>query len=153
MSAETAIVMSIAMGRTLVLPPEQGMYLLEKQKHDDKAKKQKHKFTFTDFYHLFSVEKEHTGLDIISTKDFLEKEVMSGKIKSQRNPNQIMFPPKNITDFNGSELGGKDITDLGLWLRQLALTPKWNSDECIAIFPDGPPKPEDGENNNRVLRR
>ena len=34
MSMETVLAMAVAMGRTLVLPPEQGMYLLDKDKGD-----------------------------------------------------------------------------------------------------------------------
>ena len=50
MAMETALVMSHAMGRTLVLPPEQKMYLLQ---NGDKAQK-KH-FGFNDFFHLDAI--------------------------------------------------------------------------------------------------
>ena len=51
MAMETALVMSHAMGRTLVLPPEQKMYLIDKAKG-----KQQSAFSFNDFFHLDASE-------------------------------------------------------------------------------------------------
>lgn len=49
-------VMSHAMGRTLVLPPEKRFYLLGKADH-----RQKNEFGFGDFFHLDSIAVEHEG--------------------------------------------------------------------------------------------
>ena len=54
MSMETIVVMSHAMGRTLVLPPSQGVYLLRK----DRDKQRVH-FSFEDFYHMEQIGYEH----------------------------------------------------------------------------------------------
>ena len=73
---ETAVAMAHAMGRTLVMPPEQKMYLLGK-----KDKHSKNTLSFEDFYHFDSVAVEHAGVEVISTEEFLEREIMSGNIR------------------------------------------------------------------------
>lgn len=65
MAMETALVMSHAMGRTLVLPPEKRFYLLGKADH-----RQKNEFGFGDFFHLDSIAVEHEGFNVISTREF-----------------------------------------------------------------------------------
>lgn len=61
MAMETALVMSHAMGRTLVLPPEQRMYLLD---HKDAL-------GFGDFYHLDAISVEHRGFKVITMDEYL----------------------------------------------------------------------------------
>eukprot|EP00591_Stephanopyxis_turris_P001054 CAMPEP_0195522532 /NCGR_PEP_ID=MMETSP0794_2-20130614/20803_1 /TAXON_ID=515487 /ORGANISM="Stephanopyxis turris, Strain CCMP 815" /LENGTH=191 /DNA_ID=CAMNT_0040652307 /DNA_START=16 /DNA_END=588 /DNA_ORIENTATION=+ len=56
MGFETIIAMAHAMGRTLVLPPPRGIYLM-----GNRQNKQKTAFTFDDFYHLESLSVEHPG--------------------------------------------------------------------------------------------
>ncbi|KAL7511945.1 hypothetical protein ACHAXN_010049, partial [Cyclotella atomus] len=66
-------VLSHAMGRTLVLPPEQGMYLIDK-----KNEGQKSKFSFNDFFHLDAIAIEHKGFKVITTEEFLRREAITG---------------------------------------------------------------------------
>ena len=66
MAMETALVMSHAMGRTLVLPPEQRMYLI------DKGGKS---FSFNDFFHLDAISIEHRGFKVIRMEEFLVRVV------------------------------------------------------------------------------
>ena len=56
MSMETTVMMAISMGRTMVLPPELDLYLL-----DQKGEHGKHKtsFGFGDFFHFRRIEADH----------------------------------------------------------------------------------------------
>merc|ERR1711935_1195916 len=62
MSMETVVTMAVAMGRVLVLPPSQKMYLLGTAK-----------FNFADFFPLQETAQEHAGLEIISMEQYLEE--------------------------------------------------------------------------------
>lgn len=125
--------MALAMGRTLVLPPEQGMYLLG-SKHGG----QKHKFTFKDFFHFDSVEMEHPALNVITFEEFLKREAMSGNLKDPIT-GQPSFPPQNITNWDGRlhnyEAGKKGVFP---WLRKVTRSLDWDWGKCIAGFPKTP---------------
>jgi len=130
MSMETIVVMSHAMGRTLVLPPSQGVYLLRK----DRDKQRVH-FSFEDFYHMEQIGYEHDGLDIVSMEDFLKMEAMTGNLRNKTS-GVVQFPPNNRTDWNGM-----DVKELKEYLRDVTLTPlDWKPEACLAAFPsdDGP---------------
>lgn len=107
MAMETVVVLAHAMGRTLVLPPAQGMYLLRKDR-----RKQNTDFSFADFFHLESLANEHSGLDIISTEEFLKREAMTGHMKNMTT-GEVSFPPNNRTNWDG-----QDVKPLKEWLRQ-----------------------------------
>mmetsp|Transcript_5558 Transcript_5558/g.7106 ORF Transcript_5558/g.7106 Transcript_5558/m.7106 type:complete len:608 (+) Transcript_5558:254-2077(+) len=124
MAMETVVVLAHAMGRTLVLPPAQGMYLLGKDRG-----KQNTKFSFADFFHLESLQNEHSGLDIISTEEFLLREAMTGHLRNKTS-NEISFPPGNRTDWDG-----EDPKPLKEWLREVTHTPFWKPGNCLAAFP------------------
>jgi len=124
MSMETIVVAAHAMGRTLVLPPNQGIYLLQQDKG-----KQKTSFSFADFFHLNSIDLEHAGIDIITTEEFLLREAMTGNLKNTES-NLISFPPHNITNWDGEK--SKEIRQ---WLRTVTLVPTWDFTQCIAAFP------------------
>jgi len=90
MAMETAVLMAIATGRTLVLPPQVNFYLLG----------EKNQFGFSDFFHIDSVQAEHSaGLQILSFQEFLEREAVTGNLVDSTN--QVTFPPNNRTDWNG----------------------------------------------------
>jgi len=120
-------VLSHATGRTLVLPPDQRMYLLAKDRN-----KQKVNFSFEDFFHLESVRIEHPGIDIITTEEFLLREAMTGNVKS-RTTGLPSFPPQNRTNWDG-----KDVKPLKEWLREVIPTPTWRPDHCFTAFPASP---------------
>ena len=101
---ETVVALAHATGRTLVMPPEQRMYLLGKGKKEHK----KH-FGFGDFYHLESLSDEHKGLDIISMEEFLKREAMSGNLRN-RTSGIVTFPPGNRTNWDGES--NNEITKL-----------------------------------------
>ena len=135
MSMESVLAMAVAMGRTLVLPPSQGMYLLDQDEHE-----KDNQFSFHNFYHLESIAKEHGGLNIISMKQFLQEQAMTGKLKDS-NTGKVLLPPGNRTDWdttdsrrNGlmTEYQDGALTD---YLRKVSLWPQWNPDKCLAAFP------------------
>lgn len=120
--------MAYATGRILVMPPEQGMYLLHK------GEGQKNRFTFTDFFHFQSMAVEHAGIDIISFEEFLNREVMTGQMVDKQG--NVTFPPNNQTDWNGS--GRDEVKALDMWVRTFATNPIWQFDECMVGFPAKP---------------
>ena len=124
MAMETALVMSHAMGRTLVLPPEQGMYLIG---NTDKG--QKSQFSFNDFFHLDSIAIEHKGFKVITTEEFLKREAMTGGLRD-KSSNEVKFPPENRTDWNG-----RSRDPLFNYLRSVANTPTWDPWECALAIP------------------
>jgi len=124
MAMETVVVMAHAMGRTLVIPPGQGMYLLRK----DKGKQNIH-FSFADFFHLDSLDREHEGIDIITTEEFLLREAMTGHLVD-KHTGIVSFPPENRTNWDG-----QDPKPLKEWLRNVTHTPLWKPESCLAVIP------------------
>jgi hypothetical protein len=124
MAMETVLGLGIATGRTLVLPPEQRMYLLGKDRS-----KQKSNFGFDDFFPMEELARENDGLKIISTKEFLEAEAMTGSMRD-KNTGEVSFPPGNRTEW-----AGEDIKPLKEWLRNVTHTPLWSPGRCMAAFP------------------
>ena len=130
MAMETVVVMAHAMGRTLVLPPSQGMYLLRKDKG-----KQNTDFSFADFFHLESLSKEHKGIDIISTEEFMTKVAMTGHLRNKTS-GLVQFPPGNRTNWDG-----EDLNPYKAYMRDVIYTPLWSPGSCLAAFPEsGDPK-------------
>jgi len=122
MSMETVLTMAMAMGRVLVLPPTQRMYLLGQTT-----------FNFADFFPLQELAEEHPGLEIITMEQFLQETM--GTTRNYDNPQDgIVYPPDNKkTAWDGDTSGIKN--HLGPWLRSIALNPDWNPTNCIAAFP------------------
>ncbi len=124
------VLMAHAMGRTLVLPPSQSVYLLRK----DKEKQRVH-FSFADFYHMEQIGYEHAGLDIISTEEFLLAEAMTGRLRNSKSTTDglAMYPPdNNRTNWDGVA----DMTPLKEYLRNVTYTPlDWEPESCLAAFP------------------
>ena len=86
--------MAVAMGRTLVLPPEQRMYLLTKNDKEG----QRWKFSFNHFFHLERIANEHVDLDILTMQEFLEREAMRGNLINKQT-GAPTFPPGNRTNW------------------------------------------------------
>ena len=127
MNMETVMVMAHAMGRTLVLPPEQAMYLLGAS-----GQNQKNAFSFMDFFPIDAIASEHRGFEIITMEEFLEKEGITGHLKNSLT-GAISFPPQNRTNWNGINIGVNN--DLNPWIRSIALLPDWDPNKCLAFFP------------------
>jgi len=75
MSMESTIMMAIAMGRTLVMPPQKKMYLLGKN-HGG----QRHHFSFVDFFPIAEMAEDNEAFNVISMKEYLEEEAMKGNL-------------------------------------------------------------------------
>lgn len=119
MAYETILVLAHATGRTLVLPPENKMYLLGKDS-----------LSFNDFFHLDSIALEHEGMNIITMEQFLKKKALSGELKDKET-GQVLKPPDNNTDWNGKPL--KPMWD---YLRKVGTYPEtWNPMHCFAAIP------------------
>ena len=134
MAMETILGLAVATGRVLVLPPEQSMYLLKKD-----ASKQKINFSFQDFFPMHELAAEQKGLHIITTKEFLEREALTGHLRNKYT-GEVEFPPFN----NRTEWNGEDIKPLKEWLRNVTLTPLWQPSSCMAAFPASA-DPKDGQ--------
>lgn len=121
MGIESLIVATHAMGRTLVLPPLQHIYLLAKKHRDEHEKEEHNHMGFEDFYDINTL-KAQRGFHVITMEEFLLKEAVPGKLKG-------IFPPNNNTKLCCGELWK--------YLSQVAdVTPKW-FDRFLA-FPSQP---------------
>lgn len=142
MAMETVLAMAFAMGRTLVLPPHQRMYLLT---NDEKG--QRAHFSFDHFFHMERIHEEHIGLDIISMTEFLEM-VMEGNFVDQASKKPL-FPPENRTNWDGAS--PPEIRKLNQWLRNNITSSimLWDPEDCMAAFPKSA-KDEDMESLRKV---
>ena len=118
MAMETALVMSHAMGRTLVLPPEQRMYLLDKAHSNG----QRNEFGFNDFFHLDAISIEHKGFKVITMEEFLTRVGTTGELNG-------IYPPANQTNWSGNANGLWD------YLRTVGYTPEWDPWVCALAIP------------------
>lgn len=88
MAMEVVLVFAFATGRTLVMPPEQGMYLLNKGASADD-----NKLHFSDFFYLHRLQET---MELVEMDKFLEREGVTGNLGE--------LPPRNATDLGGREL-------------------------------------------------
>eukprot|EP00597_Dinobryon_sp_UTEXLB2267_P001157 CAMPEP_0170072120 /NCGR_PEP_ID=MMETSP0019_2-20121128/9840_1 /TAXON_ID=98059 /ORGANISM="Dinobryon sp., Strain UTEXLB2267" /LENGTH=557 /DNA_ID=CAMNT_0010280937 /DNA_START=182 /DNA_END=1855 /DNA_ORIENTATION=+ len=96
MSLESLIVVAHAMGRTLVVPPQQHLYLLGKP-HKDKDDKEEHdEMGFADFFDVALLE-SHRGFHVLHMDDFLQREGVTGGLHGR-------LPPGNSSDAWGQQL-------------------------------------------------
>ena len=124
MAMETILVLAHAMGRTLVLPPKKGMYLL------GKGEKHQNSFTFNDFFHLDAIALEHQGLNIITMEEFLKRKGVTGQLKNLQS-GEILKPPNDETNWDG-----KDAKKLYSYLEKVGKFPEgWEPTGCIAAIP------------------
>jgi GDP-fucose protein O-fucosyltransferase len=121
MAMETVVGLAIATGRTLVLPPEQRMYLLQQERGKTKTD-----FSFVDFFPMHQLEQD--GLKMISMEEFLQRQALTGQLKD-KTTGLVSFPPEHRINWNG-----QDVKLLKEWLRNVTLTPHWSPSECLAVF-------------------
>jgi hypothetical protein len=133
MSLETIITLGISMGRTIVLPPEQPMYLWNKKKN--KEKKQKNRFSFQDFYHLKEIEAEHPAVRIITMDQFLKQADEEGMFKDRQSGEKLQIPKPEGTQ-SWDEAQGEELDELYTWLSKNAFhLSGWDSNSCYAFWP------------------
>lgn len=141
MAMETVLAMAVAMGRTLVLPPEAGMYLLKTKKHHKLGTEQRDTFSFNHFFPMDAIHKEFVGLDIIPMHVFLERVALTGQMVDQKT-GQVSYPPNRRTKWDGRD----DIPVLFAWLRSVSYMKIWVPEECLVVFPAS----HDAENINEL---
>lgn len=124
MAMETVLVLAHAMGRTLVLPPKKGMYLL------GKGESHQNQFSFNDFFHLDAIALEHQGLNIITMEEFLQRKGITGELKSITS-GEVIKPPGGQTNWND-----KQQDPLWKYLEKVGKFPEgWEPTNCVAAFP------------------
>ena len=130
MAMETVLAMAAAMGRTLVLPPEAGMYLLTKSAHEKSGTRQQNTFSFNHFFPMEKIHQEFHGLNIISMNEYLTTVAMTGRLISKES-GTASFPPHNRTQWDGRN----DIPELYAWLRKVSHVNIVVPEECLYAFP------------------
>ena len=75
MAMESTFAMAVAMGRTLVMPPQKKMYLLGAGQGG-----QQHHFSFVDFFPVAEMAEDNRAFNVISMQEYLEEEGMKGNL-------------------------------------------------------------------------
>jgi hypothetical protein len=106
MSMECLIVLAHATGRTIVVPPQQNLYLLGEKHQDPEDKKAHAQMGFEDFFDL-DLLYSHKGFHMMHMQEFLEKEGVTGGLHGK-------LPPGNSTKAWGGKLWKylDDVADL-----------------------------------------
>jgi len=110
--------MAHAMGRTLVLPPEQKFYLLGNDV-------QKNTFGFGDFFHLDAIAVEHEGFNIITAEEFLQRAGKTGTLTNLRTGKPAVWDDRNKP------------SSYRKFLAKVGVNPHWDPGTCIAAIPSG----------------
>jgi len=116
MAMETVMVFAHATGRILVMPPEQQMYLLNKDET-------KHSHGFADFFQLQDIADEG-WMEIIEMEDFLREYAMKGMFSKKPD-----FKIGDIYTWDGRRA-------VNFYLREIGVKPKWDEMEVGLIFPE-----------------
>lgn len=100
------------------------MYLLGAQ-----VKGQRNKFSFSHFFHMEAIHREHPGLDIISMDEFLRREALPGRFRDPDTGAALLPPDGNRTNFDGEPERAYR------YLRRVGRVATWEPDACLAGFP------------------
>ena len=115
-----------ATGRTLVLPPDQPMYLL----HHGSGHQKHH--NFADF---FPFEHIKTRVDVITMEEYMIREGVTGHLK--RNSDSTTYlPPGNKTIFDGTDRFERK--EMWYYLRNVSSCPEWKSMFEFLVIPFAP---------------
>lgn len=131
MGMESLIVVAHATGRTLVIPPQQHLYLLM-QKHADQKNTEEHdEMGFEDFFDL-NLLRSHRGFHMMEMEDFLNKEAVSGGLHG-------ILPPRNSSKVWGSALWNylaKVADEKPSWMGRFLALPANSTDYDLAHAKD-----------------
>jgi hypothetical protein len=150
MQMETVLVFAAATGRTLVLPPDQPMYLL------NKGKGHENEHHFADFFPFDEIVKDNR-VNVISMEDYLTKEALQGTLRvslrsldtvyhpdntnsvyhvnetSPHPPGSVVYPPNMQSSFSGTDREQR--RTMWSYLRLVSACPKWEPFEDFVIIP------------------
>lgn len=132
MGMESLIVFAHATGRTIVIPPQQHLYLLSEQ-HSDKENPETHdEMGFEDFFDL-KLLRSHKGFHFMEMEEFMEKEAVTGGLRGT-------LPPKNSSKIWGQALWDyfrKVADEKPMWLGRFVAFPSTAADfELSAALKD-----------------
>lgn len=96
MGLECLIVVAHAMGRTLVVPPQEHLYLIRENHKDAEDKMEHDEMGFEDFFDL-DLLRSQKGFHILHMEEFLAREGVTGHLKG-------ILPPYNTTKINHGKL-------------------------------------------------
>ena len=117
---ENVVILALAMGRTLVLPPRRQMA------HGLYDKRGNKEVNFEDFYDIEGINARHAGLNIISMEAFLEMEGVTGKLISTTT-GESLYPPDNEIRYDN-----KSLEPLWTYIRSVSKSFEWNPKECVS---------------------
>lgn len=126
MQLELVLVFAYSTGRTLVLPPDQPMYLL------NKGKGHHNHHSFADFFPFSSIAER---MPVISMEDFMRLEAVQGKLRN-RSTGQVAYPPDNKTVFDATT--PKERLLMWDYLRWVGACPKWQGMDDFLVIPSAP---------------
>jgi len=145
---ETLLVLSAAMGRTLVLPPKHQIPLL------DNGNVAQNLLSFDDFFHLDTLNRHYDGVNIISMEEFLVREAVHGRLK-QFNGTNILLPPDNITNWDQTDNSHDNVKNVSLlwnYIHEISyVASSWQPNKCVAAFPSLNTKGGTLDGNRRLL--
>jgi hypothetical protein len=134
MAMETMLALSAATGRTLVLPPEAGMYLLNK----DDEKKENNKLDFEDFFMMDEITDHLEGVDVIHMEQFLELEAVGSEGLREINDDTgdlsdavVPLPRHGLTNWNNVYKQG----ELFEYLRKVGYVRNMSPQKEFLVFP------------------
>ena len=113
MQMELVLVFAAATGRTLVLPPDQPMYLLNKGKGHQKA------HSFADFFPFDFIRER---VPVIEMKEFMENVALKGKLISPKS-GKVSYPPSMRSEFVGTDRDDRNL--MWEYLRNATSCPPW----------------------------
>jgi GDP-fucose protein O-fucosyltransferase len=127
MAMEVHVVLAVATGRVLVIPPARVVAHL-----DDKTP-----HNFTDFFDLESIAKKfnNTSFGVIPYQDYLKQEFPQlGRFQESHAGRQgkPALLAGNRTDWNGHPQASQKVD---LWLRKYTASPEWGSEHCLLVIP------------------
>ncbi len=119
MAMEVVLVFAHATGRTLVMPPEQGMYLLNKGASADD-----NKLHFSDFFYLHRLQET---MELIEMDKFLAEEGVTGNLGER--------PPENRTDLDGRQLWNylDTVSGGGMRWNPFKVRPRWMLVDLVVV--------------------
>ena len=147
---EIVLVFAAVTGRTLVLPPDQGMYLL------NKGKGRQNSHHFSDFFPFDRIKRDRI-VKVITMDEFLAREAVTGNLKvtdkswasvynvggvksidpvnstNSQPVGTVLFPPDGRRTFDTNVR--KQKRALWTYLRNAAACPKWQPFKHFVVFP------------------